>query len=1274
MNKITKRIISMAVSATLIAGYATVPLQNISSRPIFYINTAQAATLKNGLEYIIEDDNAIIVGCEKSVASIEIPDKIDGYDVTVISDNAFEYCENLQNVILPQTLNRIGSLSFYGCVNLKSIVIPDSVTEIGEYSFDSCNNLKSVTLSNNLKSIGYHAFYGAAITEITIPASLEWADSPFAECTSLESVTFAPKITKVASGLFRECNGLKSITIPEGITTIGSWAFYGCSNLTDITLPDTLEIIEEHAIQECDSLKSIVIPDSVTEIGESGVDNCDNLKSITLSNNLKSIGYHAFYGAAITEITIPASLEWADSPFANCTNLSYVEFSENSTKICDGIFYDCSSLKHVLLPISIKEIGELSFANCTQLTTIIGGDKNITFKPHSFENCPMLHDSRFSLLDSSSYISVNNNVGSVNGIVNYTLRYQLNENVAKYSSDHCILLNIPEGMSIIPDSIASNIIDEESTDYTSDTFYVTKPTGIIKFSCRIQEHGEYSISPAISFFYNGDYWEQQTIGSIDVDVPKLTCNALNTVNTYKAEVHGIAEKDASIEIYVDGKKVKTIKSNKYTGKYNTVIPLPEKTSGSTYLIYAQNGKNISDEITITYGADEPVVKSVKFIYNENEETDITKVFTEGASPVFTLSSTYYQFEIETENTNNIYKVFVTSTKGNDEKLLEAHWNTEKQRWITNDYFDYQNQNYLAGALNIRIINKKEIEIQDTNDNSSSDIFDKFKDNSSVEVIEDNPNDTLLHYTISDGINTNELMQYTEISDELNFNDKKVSAEEVAKSPSDYGFDNNAYIVEEDGIKYKYYLKVQTPTIQGAFSPNIAISPTATSTNRKYKDYNTGYVAVKTPVSTEISPAGKTQFYISLFDGIAEEVTLKTIENVTGWKNWADTMGYLASCYSLPISYIQNTSSYYDRVGKAWNSNELVAKSTMLYVLQMSNELFWDSVAVASGVTIVGPALCILAKAGVSALIQMVEEELDKEIEAYYNSNGHPRFIIDPSGYVYEAIPSNRIENAEMKIYYLDTESGDEILWNANDYDQFNPLYTDKYGKYAWDVPEGKWKVVCSKEGYETSESEWLNVPPIQTDVNFALISYESPLIETVEYRDNQFILSFSKYMKPETINNKTININGLENYTISPIFDNKGDKFAIKYAVKADFSQVNTITISSTDSCMSYSDSKATPTSISVTINTDISNILLGDVNKDGMVDASDASLVLVEYAILSTGGDKTLTGELEIVADVNSDGTVDASDASLILSFYAFLSTGGTITDMREWLVNSKQ
>ena len=223
----------------------------------------------------------------------------------------------------------------------------------------------------------------------------------------------------------------------------------------------------------------------------------------------------------------------------------------------------------------------------------------------------------------------------------------------------------------------------------------------------------------------------------------------------------------------------------------------------------------------------------------------------------------------------------------------------------------------------------------------------------------------------------------------------------------------------------------------------------------------------------------------------------------------------------------------------------------------------------------------------------------------------------------------------MKIYYLDTKSGDEILWNANDYDQFNPLYTDKYGKYAWDVPEGKWKVVCSKEGYETSESEWLNVPPIQTDVNFALISYESPLIETVEYQDNQFILSFSKYMKPETINNKTININGLENYTISPIFDNKGDKFAIKYAVKADFSQVNTITISSTDSCMSYSDSKATPTSISVTINTDISNILLGDVNKDGMV---------------------------------------DASDASLILSFYAFLSTGGTITDMREWLVNSKQ
>ena len=77
----------------------------------------------------------------------------------------------------------------------------------------------------------------------------------------------------------------------------------------------------------------------------------------------------------------------------------------------------------------------------------------------------------------------------------------------------------------------------------------------------------------------------------------------------------------------------------------------------------------------------------------------------------------------------------------------------------------------------------------------------------------------------------------------------------------------------------------------------------------------------------------------------------------------------------------------------------------------------------------------------------------------------------------------------------------------------------------------------------------------------------------------------------------------------------------------------------------------------------------LGDVDGNGSVDASDASLTLSEYAASSTGADPVLNDAQKKSADVNGDGKIDATDASTILQFYSYTSTGGSITDMGEWL-----
>ncbi|MBR5513139.1 MAG: leucine-rich repeat protein [Ruminococcus sp.] len=74
----------------------------------------------------------------------------------------------------------------------------------------------------------------------------------------------------------------------------------------------------------------------------------------------------------------------------------------------------------------------------------------------------------------------------------------------------------------------------------------------------------------------------------------------------------------------------------------------------------------------------------------------------------------------------------------------------------------------------------------------------------------------------------------------------------------------------------------------------------------------------------------------------------------------------------------------------------------------------------------------------------------------------------------------------------------------------------------------------------------------------------------------------------------------------------------------------------------------------------DVKKINIGDVNGDETVNSTDASAVLEEYGIVSTGAAFTFTKKQRIYGDVNFDGAVDSSDASCILEIYAKNSTGG--------------
>lgn len=142
------------------------------------------------------------------------------------------------------------------------------------------------------------------------------------------------------------------------------------------------------------------------------------------------------------------------------------------------------------------------------------------------------------------------------------------------------------------------------------------------------------------------------------------------------------------------------------------------------------------------------------------------------------------------------------------------------------------------------------------------------------------------------------------------------------------------------------------------------------------------------------------------------------------------------------------------------------------------------------------------------------------------------WIIDPSGIAYETFEDNPVEGATARIYYRN-EYYEKSEWEAEPYGQINPQITNSSGAFAWDVPMGEWKIKVSKSGYETAESKWLNVPPVQTDVNLELISKEGPKVTSVELSQNSMRVSFDKYVYADTKKFDYITLSGEKTFKIT---------------------------------------------------------------------------------------------------------------------------------------------
>ena len=1249
------------------------------------------------LEKLIISDGSVKVtsamtnGVRRWIKEVVIPDTVTSIgdeafaysdnlvSVTLLSDDVefgsyvFQYCDALESIEFMSGMKMIGLGMFMHCSSLKDLVIPEGVIEIGEDAFYSCENIKSVSIPESLNMIGDGAFGNcSSLTEITIPDNVEvLGNLAFEGCGKLEKATLPPGITFISDGLFLYCDSLRTVVIPDTVKNIENEAFYYCTSLSQITIPAGIETISYDAfwntgvktvrfkegmqkltrplvIPFIDSAEKVILPGTITEMEEGTFSNFDCLKSISLPSGLKEIPNNLFSSCdSITEVDIPENVSViGEGAFEDCINLHTVTLPDSITVIPDFAFCQNKNLVSVTASDKLESIGEYAFAHCEKLSSINSKNESILFKSNSFVDCYSLNDSRFMIIEKDS-VNFSSNADSINvdGIVNFTLKYAFNKEMAKNASDFKIKINVPNGMLLIDESVSCT--DENSTvEYDSPLYVgVNNSSGTIKFSARILEYGEYDVGASVEFLYNDEYWNQP-IANLKVSAPKIIMSTPFATNTRTIEVSGMTDKGQEVSIYVDNEFAGTVMSNSYTGKFKAKVILPEKEDADTYRIYGSTSDGYSSApITVTYSPEKPMVESVYMRYNGNNSVDITNIFTEGATPYFSINPSYpFEFEVKTSYPDKIRALYVTSTKGRDKKFVEAYYSIERQAWIASGFFDPDNRNYVPGTLNISIYEmepniidlSKPDEIQSDYKEMSDNIPENVKKNSKYEIIANEENSFAATGTLADGNGyEKEYTVFTNSSNYIYIDDVKVSGQEIIKAPEKYGFVKSPDVIREpDGKEYIYYAKPilgddAKKQIQDTAASNNKKSPIIAITEA-VDFFASGEAIVKVPAelirkgSSKSIPVEIGSILVSSALDTAADITsdsfddlVKRVPQLTEFANTdmcktlkgSGKIGQAAQFYSN----LGDAFDVIDTAGKSYQFGERVGKSiakgdvgslcasTAVFGGQMLTTWGGDAFVGACtsfGAGVGGPIGAAIGFVGGHIALGVADYFLDKWGEAIddrlndnaqYKDGGSMKIGIDPSGIVYEAVESNRLEGATMTIYYKDNDTGDEILWNAEDYYQINPLKTDQNGAYAWDVPEGIWRVKFEMDGYETSYSEWMDVPPERTGINFSAVSYETPVMTNAVAADGVITVTFSKYMDISTVTSDTLILSDDEgnilDTVIKPVKNNSKDIYACKFNLTVsgenDYSALNVI---STDGCTSYSGTSAEAKKMSIEI------------------------------------------------------------------------------------------
>ncbi|MCH5351372.1 MAG: leucine-rich repeat domain-containing protein [Clostridiales bacterium] len=331
---------------------------------------------------------------------------IDLSNITEIDQSSFYNCRALTEVKFSNELETIGDYAFYGCASLKKAELPFPAKSIGAHAFEKCSALIDVSLNDSIVSVGESAFENSGITKMVFPDTIRLiARGALKNTKSLVELKTPHFFTRDNPGTVEDMFGG---AVPESLariqitlsSSLKNQALRGLTHVKEFIIPEDLDVIDEYAFAGCTSLEKVNMPAALTEIKPYAFSSCSSLKNIDFPSLLKKVGKYAFAGcSSVLELFIPKGLEIEPCAFTGMLGLRSLttyslEVSTGETgiyrlftdeggdvpssleavtlvEVGDSIpayaFARLTSVKSIVFPLTVSEIGEYAFAYCRSL-------------------------------------------------------------------------------------------------------------------------------------------------------------------------------------------------------------------------------------------------------------------------------------------------------------------------------------------------------------------------------------------------------------------------------------------------------------------------------------------------------------------------------------------------------------------------------------------------------------------------------------------------------------------------------------------------------------------------------------------------------------------------------------------------------------------------------------------------------------------------------------------------------------------------------------------